>query len=200
MGYSLNGIIYKYIIDPVLSHYYHRIISELKPGFNVLDVACGTGSLSLAMSGVAGRVTGIDMSEEMIDIAISSAKRKNINNVHFIIKDASDLSVYDDNEYDIAVASMTIHQFDTDLALSILAEMKRIADRVVLMDYNYPIPAGISKLVIFIIERIAGGDHYRNFRRFNSLGGLPYFIHESVLKLESDKLRSGSAFSILVCS
>lgn len=200
MRYSLNGIIYQRVIDPVLSHYYRGIIGELEKGQYVIDIACGTGSLSLAMSGVAGRVTGIDLSDEMIDIAKSSAGKEDIKNAYFHVMDASDLSSYRDNEFDVAVASMAIHQFDAALALDILREMKRIAGKVILMDYNYPIPTGFSKLVIFTIERIAGGDHYRNFRRFNTLGGLPYFISEAGLTLQSEKLRPTSAFRIVVCN
>ncbi|MBN1387030.1 MAG: class I SAM-dependent methyltransferase [Bacteroidales bacterium] len=200
MKYSLNGYIYRFVIDPVLSCYYRFIIEELKPDYSVIDIACGTGSLSLAMSGLAYRVTGIDLSEEMIDIATYTAGKKNIENARFEIKDASDLSSYGDNEFDMAVASMAVHQFDADLALVILREMKRIASKVVLMDYNYPIPPGISKLVIFIIERMAKEDHYRNFRRFNSLGGLGYFIEQSGLRASNDRLRKRSAFRIVVCS
>ena len=200
MKYSLNGIIYRNIIDPILSRYYPRISEELKPDDTVLDVACGTGSLSLAMSGLASRVMGIDLSEEMIGISNDQALRKKVDNVSFELKDASDLSSFGDNQFDVAVTSMAIHQFDSELALKILKEMRRIAPKVILMDYNYPMQAGISKLVIFIIERIAGGDHYRNFRRFNALGGLDYFIEKAGLRKESNKLRKKSAFRIVVCS
>jgi len=200
MKYSLNGIIYRNIIDPILSRYYPRISEELKPDDTVLDVACGTGSLSLAMSGLASRVMGIDLSEEMIGISNDQALRKKVDNVSFELKDASDLSSFGDNKFDVAVTSMAIHQFDSELALKILKEMRRIAPKVILMDYNYPMQAGISKLVIFIIERIAGGDHYRNFRRFNALGGLDYFIEKAGLRIESDKLRKKSAFRVMVCA
>ena len=199
MKYSLNGIIYKLIIDPILSRYYHHIIEELDLNNNVLDVACGTGSLSLAMSGMVSRVSGIDLSEEMIYIARESAMKKNISNAAFIRMDASELSSYHDNEFDIAIASMAIHQFNAALALKILGEMKRIAKKVILMDYNYPIPLVISRIVIFIIEKIAGGDHYLNFRRFNGSGGLGYFIEQSGLRHEYDKLKKTSSFRIVIC-
>lgn len=200
MKYSLNGIIYRLFIDPVLSRYYNSIIEELEEHHNVLDVACGTGSLSLTMSGVVTRVSGIDSSEEMIDIAQDLARKKKIINVVFNVKDASDLSTYGNNEFDIAVASMAIHQFDSELALKILGELKRIAIKIVLMDYNYPIPVYISKLVIFIIERIAGGNHYRNFKQYNTYGGLNYFIEKSGLKSGPVKLRGRGAFRIAVCT
>ncbi|MEE4214705.1 MAG: class I SAM-dependent methyltransferase, partial [Bacteroidales bacterium] len=197
MKYSLNGIIYRNIIDPILSQYYPRISEDLKPGDTVLDVACGTGSLSLAMAALASRVKGIDLSEEMIGIANDQAERKKVDNLEFEIRDASDLSSIGDNQFNVAVTSMAIHQFDAELALQILKEMKRIAPKVIIMDYNYPMEPGMSKLVIFTIERIAGGDHYRNFRRFNELGGLDYFTEQAGLRIECEKLRKNSAFRVV---
>jgi 2-polyprenyl-3-methyl-5-hydroxy-6-metoxy-1,4-benzoquinol methylase len=200
MKYSLNGIIYRNIIDPILSGYYRHITEELSKEDTVLDVACGTGSLSLAMSALSSRVKGIDLSEEMIDIANNQVLSKKVDNLEFEIMDASDLSSIGDNQFNVAVTSMAIHQFDSALALEILKEMKRIAPKVIIMDYNYPIQTGISKLVIFTIERIAGGDHYRNFRNFNRLGGLDHFINKAGLQRDSDKLRKSSAFRVVVCS
>ncbi|MDZ7737896.1 MAG: class I SAM-dependent methyltransferase [Bacteroidales bacterium] len=185
MRFSFNGFVYTLIIDPVLSGAQSDVTSRLKPEQKVLDVACGTGSLSLAMAGKVSHVTGIDLSEEMIDVAKRSAGRRGIKNVTFDNMDASDLSSFGDNEFDVAVSSMAVHQFDAGLALSILKEMKRIATEVVIMDYNYPVPPGILGPIIYTIERIAGGDHYRNFKIYNRLGGMDYFVRESGLEIAS---------------
>ncbi len=200
MRFSLNGFVYARIIDPVLSKAQSGVISRLTPGQKVLDVACGTGSLSLAMAGKVSHVTGIDLSEEMIALARRSAHRRGIKNVTFDTMDASDLSSLGDNEFDVAVSSMAVHQFESGLALSILKEMKRIATEVIIMDYNYPVPQGILRPIIYTIERIAGGDHYRNFKRYNKLGGMDYFTGESGLEITSDSLRGRAAFRIISCS
>lgn len=199
MRFSFNGFVYTLIIDPVLSGAQSDIISRLKPGQRVLDVACGTGSLSLAMAGKVSHVSGIDLSEEMVDVAKRSAGRRGIKNVTFDNMDASDLSSFRDNEFDVAVSSMAVHQFDAGLALNILKEMKRIATEIIIMDYNFPVPTGVLRPVIYTIERIAGGDHYRNFRIYNRLGGLNYFTGESGLEITSDSLRSRAAFRIISC-
>jgi len=60
-------------------------------------------------------------------------------------------------------------------------------------------PFANQQLVIFFIERIAGGDHYMNFRRFNALGGPDYLIEKKGLRIESHKLRKKSAFRVVVC-
>ena len=94
---------------------------------------------------------------------------------------------------------MAVHQFDHDLAISILKEMKRISNRVVIMDYNWPLNNTAWKTVIWIIEWIAGGDHYRNFRNYNRLGGLTYFLERAGLEADVKELYHGSSFRVVIC-
>lgn len=65
---------------------------SLRPGEWVLDVGCGCGSTTLALAaavGPAGRVTGIDLSARMIEVARASAAAAGLDNVDFIEGDAS---------------------------------------------------------------------------------------------------------------
>ncbi len=199
MKYTLNGLIYKGFIDPVLSPYYGKVTSEINPGDNILDIASGTGSLAISISEIAGKVTGIDLSEEMVGIANRMAGKRNKDNIEFMLQDASDLTLFKEDDFNVAVTSMTIHQFDPILAVRILKEMQRIARKVIIMDYNFPIWMIIPRLVILAIERIAGGDHYRNFKNYNSEGGLDYYIKKAGLTIKKEKLREGATFRIVVC-
>jgi demethylmenaquinone methyltransferase/2-methoxy-6-polyprenyl-1,4-benzoquinol methylase/phosphoethanolamine N-methyltransferase len=59
-------------------------MAKIKPGDKVLDVGCGTGSLTLTAklsTGAAGSVYGIDASPEMIAVAQKKAKRLDSNTV-----------------------------------------------------------------------------------------------------------------------
>ena len=198
MKKSLEGFIYNSLIDPLLRGAQRDIIMALEPGDRVIDIACGTGSLSMAMSEVASEVRGLDLSEDMIRFATQTSARRNISNVNFIAMDASDLSVYSDNHYNVAVSSMAMHQFNANLAIQILKEMKRIASRVIVMDYNYPLTRGFTRFVINSIEKFAGGDHFRNFLKYNELGGLDYFVSQAGLEL-TDVLFQSSAFRVVEC-
>jgi len=199
MRFTINGLIYRGFIDPVLSSYYDKMTGEINPGDTVLDIASGTGSLALSISQIAVEVTGIDLSEEMVDLANRMAGKRNKENIEFMLKDASDLSLFKEDDFNVAVTSMAIHQFDPSLAVRILKEMQRIARKVIIMDYNHPIRKIIPRVVVLAIERIAGGDHYRNFRNYNSEGGLDYFIQKAGLTLRKEKLSKGATFRIVVC-
>jgi len=200
MNFSIKGLLYQILIDPILTRLHSDVNSNIEASDRVLDIACGTGSLSLAMAKKAEFATGIDLSEEIIATANRSAKRNGVKNVKFEYRDASDLTCYKDNEFDIAVTSMAIHQFDADLAIRILMEMKRIASKQIIVDYNYPMPKGFSCALANGIEKLAGGDHYRNFRVYMSKGGIRYFLKQSGLSDKSSVLRGNGVFVIVVCT
>lgn len=65
------------LVPAIYGQWAHRVsdISEIDLGHHVLDVACGTGSLSKAAqleTGLSGRVVGLDSSEKML----ASAEKK----------------------------------------------------------------------------------------------------------------------------
>ena len=199
MRFSLNGFLYQVFIDPLISHLHMSVIAHIKPSDSVLDVACGTGALSMAMAKTARHVTGIDLSEDMIVTAQRAARRKDLKNVLFDLHDASDLSSYADHEFEVAVTSMAVHQFDADVAVKILSEMKRIARRVIIVDYSHHMLPGLPKTIAWALERWAGGDHYRNFRIYMQKGGIPWFAREAGLIIEGEEVRSGGVFLIARC-
>lgn len=199
MNFSFSGFIYQVLIDPILSRFHDTILENIDSSHRVIDVACGTGSLSLAIAGKARSVTGIDLSEEMIGTAGRSARRRGIANVSFELRDASHLSEFADKEFDVAVSTMAIHQFDADLAVSILSEMKRIASKVIIIDYNHPMPKSFSRFIAYGAERIAGGDHYRNFAVYMKKEGISYFTKRSGLLIDSQQVRGNGVFLVSVC-
>lgn len=70
----------------------------LKPGDNVLDLACGTGQYSMELSKLGANVTGIDLNGEMIKIARKKSKDLNIS---FIEGDMTDFYKIDCKKYNL---------------------------------------------------------------------------------------------------
>lgn len=61
-------------------------LGGIHPGENVLDVGCGAGIdslISAGMTGPAGRVTGVDMSPDMLQKARRAADEMGVSNVEF---------------------------------------------------------------------------------------------------------------------
>ena len=199
MNFGIDILIYQRLIDPILSRLHNGITEYFESTDRVIDVGCGTGSLSLAIAVKVMFITGIDLSEEMIGAAVRSARKRGISNARFEVSDASDLADFKDHEFDIAVTSMAIHQFDAELAVKILSEMKRISQKVIIIDYNYPLPKRFSGYLAAGIERVAGGEHYRNFRVFIKNGGIHYFTNHSGLSIKSEIVKGNGVFLITVC-
>jgi len=176
------------------------VVSRTINASKVIDIACGTGTLAFAIGERGSLVTALDLDSEMIAFAQERALEKGINNVRFVLGDASDLSLYQDNEFDVSVTSMAIHQFEEGLAVSILSEMKRISGKVVIADYNCPLPAGLSGKVASGIERLAGGDHYRNFRNYMQRGGLKWFTGSAGFEIRSEMKKGNGVFLVMECA
>jgi len=199
MKFSLKGFFYRTLIDPLLAGLRETILLNISSSDKIIDVACGPGTLAIAMAGMAGNVTGIDLDHELISHNLRRSSEKRIKNIHFEVRDASDLSGFRDREFDIAVTSMAIHQFEPQLAIKVLSEMKRIAVKVIVADYNCPMSKGFPASVAHGIEKMAAGDHYRNFKNYMSAGGIKYFTNASGLEIRSSVVRSNGVFVVVIC-
>ena len=199
MNLSLNALIYTLFIDPLLSGLREAVYDKVPDSASVIDLACGTGKLAMYISGKAGQVTGIDLDEKLIKFAYSRAKIKGLSNLTFKVQDATDLSAYPIGEFDIAVTSMAVHQFKEDLAINILREIKRITGKVIIADYNCPMPSGFSKSFAYGIESIVKGDHHRNFMNYMSRGGISWFAGSAGLTIQSSEIRGNGVFTVAVC-
>ncbi len=73
--------------DPVRQNEQEQIKDELKKMFHnktVLEIACGTGYWTETVAPIAKEVTGIDMSSEVLEIAVQK-KCKNFSKCVFLI-------------------------------------------------------------------------------------------------------------------
>jgi 2-polyprenyl-3-methyl-5-hydroxy-6-metoxy-1,4-benzoquinol methylase len=76
--------------DPVVLEHWTRFLRESLPypKATILDVGCGTGSLSVILARLGHRVTGIDLSPSMISLARSKAVTLGLE-VEFHVMDAA---------------------------------------------------------------------------------------------------------------
>lgn len=78
---------------------------ELRPGARVLDVACGTGASALPAAeavGSQGRVTGVDLAEQLLARGREKAKQHRLTNIEFLQADMTSLG-YPDAHFDAVI-------------------------------------------------------------------------------------------------
>ena len=166
------------------------------PGQTVLDVGCGTGS-HLAEYVDRGAVgTGLDRSPAMLE----TARRRLAGRASLVLGDATSLP-FDSDGFDMVVASLFLHELTPEVRSASLEEMVRVVrptGTVVVIDYrNGPMRwrGHAWRALSTGIERIAGSDHYRQYRAYLTSGGLPPALPAG-LEVSVEKPVSGGNLAI----
>src|SRR5206468_10283479 len=122
-AYELYAPVYDVIFDWTFAPGRAAAVKHLALGSNdsVLEVGIGTG-LNLPLYPPACRLTGIDLSQEMLDKAIDRVQTLAMPNVTLKVMDATALD-FGDDEFDKAVATYTISAVPDPVA--VLREMRR---------------------------------------------------------------------------
>ena len=100
-----------------------RILQELAPGDNVLDVGTGTGEIPLRICHAVSRLEAVDASREMIAIARDNAKLRGARNVTFSVHNSYNLP-FRDGTFDAVIVSNLLHIVEHPA--DVLAEARRV--------------------------------------------------------------------------
>jgi phosphatidylethanolamine/phosphatidyl-N-methylethanolamine N-methyltransferase len=123
-AYELLAPVYDFIFDWIFAPGRTAAVSQLAlaPNDTVLEVGIGTG-LNLPLYPPLTRLTGIDLSSEMLDKAVERVQNLAMPNVTLKVMDATSLD-FEDNEFDKALATYTISAVPDPVA--VLREMRRV--------------------------------------------------------------------------
>jgi len=115
---------------------------------SALDVACGSGrlTLELALRAKSGRVVGLDFSPGMLDRA-----RRDNQGIEFIEGDALELP-FADGEFDAVTIAFGLRNL-ADPGRG-MAEMARVARRMVVLEFVKPPPTFIGAVYRFHLRRV----------------------------------------------
>ena len=139
-----------------LEEAYHRLISSVEKRDRVLDIGCGTGTLTLMAAERRAHVRGIDMSAEMLQVAKEKTEKAHLSEkVEFSEKGVAELGAEVGESYNVAMSSLCFSELSEDELNFTLKEVMRIlksegfflvADEVK--------PEGIFKRIINFTMRI----------------------------------------------
>jgi demethylmenaquinone methyltransferase/2-methoxy-6-polyprenyl-1,4-benzoquinol methylase/phosphoethanolamine N-methyltransferase len=99
----------------------------IEPGMNILDVGCGTGSLTIASKqkqGDDGEVVGIDPSSNMVDLARRKAEKTGLQ-IDFRVGVIENL-VFEAERFDLVLSSLMMHHLTSELKELGLREVHRV--------------------------------------------------------------------------
>jgi len=156
----------------------------------VLDVGCGTG-IHLEMYQRYGcNLYGIDTSPSMLELARTRLGER----AELRLADAPQLP-YEDGFFDLVLCMLVLHEMDEQVRNTVIGELTRVIKpdgRILLIDFHAgkprPLKGWFSKLVIILSEVAAGRRHFRNYRHFMSIGGLPALIDKSHLAIKKERI------------
>lgn len=100
----------------------------------MLDVATGNGFLAFEFAKRVFRVTGCDITEDMLNIAESMRKERKLDNLAFEIMDVESLA-FEDDSFDIVSCRFAFHHFtDPVKAISEMVRVCKNGGEIVLVD------------------------------------------------------------------
>ena len=132
--------------------------AQLAPGERVLDVACGTGLVSLAAAeavGASGRVMGVDLSGGMVEAARERARARGLSRARFARMDAERL-VLEDASFDVVTCALGLmYMADPARALAEMTRVLRPDGRLVLAVWGDSARCGWSAVFRIVDAEVA---------------------------------------------
>jgi ubiquinone/menaquinone biosynthesis C-methylase UbiE len=136
--------IYNVVMVQLTSKLYQRVVDDLALiGFDqgkVLDAGTGPGTLArdIARHQPQLQVYGIDLSEEMIQLARDHAQREQLTErVHFDVSNVANLP-YPDHSFDLMVSTISMHHwYELEQPLRELYRVLRPGGRLLIYDFRF---------------------------------------------------------------
>ena len=153
-----------------LRHWQRRGLKRLR----MLDIGCGTGSLTwqcLAMGSFVEQITGLDLSEHMLNKAHEKMKQIGMNHkTHFVVGDSEHLP-FEDNSFNVVTCCNSFHHYPHQERA--VAEMHRVLAKdghVIIIDGSRDDPIG-SFIFDICVTRVENHVHHCSAQEFRTLLG-----------------------------
>ncbi len=143
----------------------------VEPGYDILEIGCGAGTLAAKMTEQGGHVTGIDISERMLAVA-----RKNAPKAEFIHITATEIDKFGEGKFDCIVATLSFSELSEDeliLVLQMSAVLLKDNGKLVVADEVLPdmwwkrIFTGLIRLPLAVITFLITQNTTRALKKFD---------------------------------
>ena len=194
--YTFIAPFYDFLLGPFMRSIRRDVLNavlRLRPE-TVLDVACGTGDQLRLLKKNRIDAVGVDMSEAMLKIC-----RKTNPAADCLLQDATNMA-FQNGRFALAMISFALHETEWASAVGILEEIHRVlkpCGHLLVVDYSdFSATPWYVKQAIRMIEFMAGGRHFRNFRTYHHNGGLQALLDQNRFRPVSKSYRAARSIAI----
>jgi len=133
-----------------------NIVGENIKPLKILDVATGTGDLAIAALRLnPEKVTGIDISEKMLELGMKKIQQRGLGDRIELIKGNSEAIAFPDNTFDVAMCAFGVRNFENPLkGLSEMRRVLRPGGMVMVLEFSKPSSFPFKQLYFFYFRRI----------------------------------------------
>ena len=154
--------------------------TNILPGHNVLDLGCGTATLTLKIKNACpeANVFGLDGDPNVLNIASAKAVKANI--AIQLNQGMSFNLPYTDNKFDTVVSSLFFHHLTRENKLRTMAEIKRVlkpTGELHLVDWGKP-KNFLMRAAFYLVQMLDGFETTAD----NVAGLLPELLRASTFK------------------
>ena len=175
--FILRGIFYDLFIEPLITRTKKRITQLITQNdlFPAIDICCGTGKQCQLVEKRRQGTIGLDLDLKMLEYASSKYPH-----IKFVCADAAHIPFHKES-FKAVIISYSLHDKNPEMRIKIIQEAKRLLTpegKIVFLDFENPWNrlSGLGSAFARLIERTAGGEHYKNNRQFLKNGGLQAII------------------------
>lgn len=167
-----------------------RALGHLMPAWEVADLGCGEGYLTVEAARWARRVVAVDRSDEVLDRARALARRRKVANIEWKRGELEHAPLSDDS-VDLALLSQALHHAsDPARALGEAARITRPGGRVLVLDLRKHEQAWVR-------ERL--GDRWLGFED-GELAGMMKAAGLAEVRVTTGARLTGDPFVVIVAS
>lgn len=124
----------------------------------ILDIATGTGDLAMMAHRILQpeKITGIDISTEMLEVGRKKISRANLSGAIVLQKGDSENLEFADNTFEAAMAAFGVRNFENlEKGLSEIYRVLKQGGQLMILEFSQPKPGPFRPLYRFYMKKIA---------------------------------------------
>jgi demethylmenaquinone methyltransferase/2-methoxy-6-polyprenyl-1,4-benzoquinol methylase len=132
-----------------------RMLMQKQPN-TILDIATGTADFALAASRIKNSViTGIDISEGMLEVGREKIRKKGLNNRITLLKADSENLPFENNSFDAAIVGFGVRNFETlKKGLSEIFRVLKPGGEFYVLEFSKPTKTPVKQLYQFYFTKV----------------------------------------------